>query len=215
MQQATAQSATAQDGTAEAGAHAASKQSTTIPDPENQFQAVQVSFAGRLMLRDGDEHDAEVIEMSPGSATIASKARPALGERVVAYVDHVGRIEGQAWRVHEGGFGMTVDASQRKRDKIAAQLTWFANRDELSLPEDRRHGRERPSDTKTTLKLPDGRAYPCTIIDLSVSGAAVQIDVRPARGTPVVLGTMRGKVARHFDGGCAIEFAKVLAEPKL
>lgn len=219
MQQATAQAITGQDGAAEAEARSAqvpsTVQSTVIPDPETQFQSVQVSFSGRLMLRDGAEHDAEVTEMSPGSATIACDARPALGERVVAYVDHVGRIEGRAWRIHEGGFGMTVDASHRKRDRIAAQLTWFANRDELSLPEDRRHGRERPSDTKTTLRLPDGRAYPCTIIDLSVSGAAVQIDVRPARGTPVVLGTMRGKVARHFDGGCAIEFAKVLAEAKL
>ena len=193
----------------------ASTTSNTIPDPETQFQSVQVAFSGRLMLRNGSEFDGEVTEMSPGSARIATTARPVLGERVVAYVDHVGRIEGKAWRIDENGFGMTVDAPQRKRDKIAAQLTWFANRDELSLPEDRRHRRERPKEERTTLKLPDGRAYPCTIIDLSVSGAAIQIDVRPARGTAVTLGTMRGKVARHFDGGCAIEFAKVLAAPEL
>ena len=190
-------------------------QSTTIADPETQFQSVQVSFSGRLMLRNGTEYEAEIVQMSPGSARMVCEARPVLGERVVAYVDHIGRIEGKAWSVEEGGFGMTVDATQRKRDKIAAQLTWFANRDELSLPEDRRHRRERPKDQKTTLKLPDGRTYPCTIVDLSVSGAAIQIDVRPARGTEVMLGTMRGKVARHFDGGCAIEFAKVLAEAKL
>ena len=194
---------------------AAMQRSRTIADPETRFQSVQVSFAGRLMLHNGAEFEAEVVEMSPGSARLATTARPLVGERVVAYVDHVGRIEGHAWRIEEGGFGMTVDASQRKRDKIAAQLTWFANRDELSLPEDRRHRRERPKDERTTLKLPDGRSYPCTIIDLSVSGAAVQIDVRPARGTLVVLGTMRGTVARHFDGGCAIEFAKVLPEAKL
>ena len=190
-------------------------QSTTIADPETQFQSVQVSFAGRIMLHNGSEYDAEIVQMSPGSARLVCEARPVLGERVIAYVDHIGRIEGKAWCIEDRGFGMTVDATQRKRDKIAAQLTWFANRDELSLPEDRRHSRKRPSDTKSTLKLPDGRAYPCTIIDLSVSGAAIQIDVRPARGTAVTLGTMRGKVARHFDGGCAIEFAKVLAEPKL
>ena len=188
---------------------------TTITDPETQFQAVQVSFSGRLMLRDGKEFDAEVTEMSPGSARMSCAARPSVGERIVAYVDHIGRIEGQAWRLDEGGFGMTVEASQRKRDKIAAQLTWFANRDELSLPEDRRHARKRQTDTSSVLKLPDGRTYRCTVIDLSVSGAAVQIDVRPARGTEVMLGTMRGRVARHFDGGVAIEFARVLNEPKI
>lgn len=191
------------------------QQSKTISDPETQFQAVQVSFAGRLMLRSGDEFDAEVTEMSPGSARMACEARPVLGERIVAYVDHIGRIEGQAWRIEDDGFGMTVEASQRKRDKIAAQLTWFANRDELSLPEDRRHTRVRQKDSQSVLKLPDGRSYSCNVIDLSVSGAAVQIDVRPARGTEVTLGTMRGRVARHFDGGVAIEFAKVLNEAKL
>ena len=191
------------------------QQSKTITDPETQFQSVQVSFAGRLMLRNGDEFDAKVVQMSPGSALVTCTARPVLGERIVAYVDHIGRIEGQAWRIEEGGFGMTVEASQRKRDKIAAQLTWFANRDELSLPEDRRHARVRQKESKSVLRLPDGRAYPCNVIDLSVSGAAVAIEVRPARGTEVTLGTMRGKVARHFDGGIAIEFAKVLNEAKL
>ena len=189
--------------------------SRTITDPETQFQSVQVGFSGRLMLANGGEFTGEVTEMSPGSARIVSDAKPSIGERIVAYVDHVGRIEGQAWRVDENSFGMTVEASQRKRDKIAAQLTWFANRDELSLPEDRRHERLQPKAQDTKLQLPDGRTYPCRIIDLSVSGAAIQIDVRPARGTNVVLGTMRGRVARHFDGGCAIEFAKMLSETEL
>ena len=189
--------------------------SKAIADPETQFQSVQVGFTGRLMLAGGDEFAGEIIEMSPGSARVVSDGRPALGEKVIAYVDHIGRIEGRAWRVDEDGFGMTVEASHRKRDKIAAQLTWFANRDELSLPEDRRHERLEPKSKDTKLVLPDGRNYTCRIIDLSVSGAAVQIDVRPARGTNVILGTMRGKVARHFDGGVAIEFSQLLSKEEV
>ena len=186
--------------------------SRTIEDPATQFQAVQVTFGGRLMLAAGTEHEGEIVEMSPGSARVRSEARPLIGERIVAYVDHIGRIEGQAWMVEDEGFGMTVEASQRKRDKIAAQLTWFANRDELSLPEDRRHARLKPKEPDNRLVLPDGRSYACRIIDLSVSGAAIQIDVRPARGTLVTLGTMKGRVARHFDGGVAIEFSQLLPE---
>ena len=183
-----------------------------IPNPELQFQAVQVAFGGRLMLGDGSEFEGQIVQMSPGSAHIETDARPQVGERVIAYVDHIGRIEGHAWRVEDDGFGMTVDATHRKRDKIAAQLTWFANRDELSLAEDRRHERIRPRDTNNFLTLPDGRRYPCTVIDVSVSGAAIQIDVRPSRGTEVTLGRMKGRVARHFDGGCAIEFAQLNRE---
>ena len=39
---------------------------------------------------------------------------------------------------------MTISATPRKRDKLAAQLTWLANRHILGLPEDRRHGRIAP-----------------------------------------------------------------------
>ena len=186
--------------------------SRAISNPETLFQAVRVEFSARFMLRDGTELEGQVTQMSPGSAQLETSARPTLGERIVAYVDHIGRIEGQAWRIEDDGFGMTVEATQRKRDKIAAQLTWFANRDELSLPEDRRHNRAKPEETHNRLTLPDGRSYPCTVIDLSVSGAAIQIDVRPSRGTQVMLGKMKGRVARHFDGGCAIEFAQLNRE---
>ena len=43
--------------------------------------------------------------------------------------------------------------------------------------------------------------------DGSLSGAAVEIDVKPALGVQVILGTMRGQVVRHFDDGIAVEFA--------
>ena len=59
------------------------------------------------------------------------------------------------------------------------------------------------------MTLDDGRQYRCRIIDLSVSGAAIEINVRPAIGTQVTLGNMRGQVVRHFEDGIAIEFAVV------
>jgi len=96
-----------------------------------------------------------------------------------------------------------------KKDKLAAQLTWLANKHELDLPEDRRHERAVPRNPKTVLQLGDGRHYQCRIIDLSLSGAAIEIDVKPAIGVQVMLGTMRGQVVRHFEDGIAIEFATV------
>ena len=40
-------------------------------------------------------------------------------------------------------------------------------------------------------------------------GGEVEIEVRPALGTQVTLGTMRGQVVRHFEDGVAVEFAVV------
>ncbi len=122
-------------------------------------------------------------------------------------MDHIGRIEGKVLRIFHGGFAMAINATAQKRDKLSAKLTWLANRHELNLPEDRRHERVTPSKKAAEIKLEDGRTYTAKIIDLSLSGAAVELDVRPAIGTLIWVGNMRGRVVRHFDEGIALEFA--------
>lgn len=173
------------------------------------FQRVRIKIYGRFMLEDRTEHPCQVVDMSPGNVALRAERGGEPGEKVIAYIDHIGRIEGVITRTLPDGFAMTVIASDRKRDKLAAQLTWLANKHELDLPEDRRHERVAPRNPMSVLKLGDGRQYQCRIIDLSLSGAAVEIDVKPALGVQVTLGTMRGQVVRHFDDGIAIEFAMV------
>jgi hypothetical protein len=182
---------------------------------KRSFQRVRVKIYGRYMLEDRSEHPCQVIDMSPGNVAFRTDHPGELGEKVIAYLDHIGRVEGVVTRGIEGGFAMTILASERKRDKLAAQLTWLANKHELDLPEDRRHERIAPRNPLSILHLEDGRQYKCRIIDLSLSGAAVELEVKPALGMPVVLGTMRGRVVRHFDDGVAIEFAFVQREETL
>lgn len=174
-----------------------------------QYQRVKVMLHGRLMLSDRTEHRCQVVDMSPGSAFFATDATARAGERVIAYVDHIGRLEGTVARVRDDGFALELNTTPRKKAKLAAQLTWLANKHELDLPEDRRHERILPRNPSGILSLEDGRQYRCRIIDLSVSGAAVEINVRPALGTQVTLGNMRGEVVRHFEDGIAIEFAVI------
>jgi PilZ domain-containing protein len=172
-----------------------------------RFQRVKVSVLGRYMLADRREFPCQVLEMSPGEAMMIAPVSGIVGEKVIAYVDHIGRIEGTITALVDGGFLMEVAASPRKRDKMAAQLTWLANKDVLNLPEDRRHERVVPDNRHSTVVLDDGRRYNCKIIDISLSGAAIELDVRPAMGTPVTLGRMRARVVRHFQNGVAVEFA--------
>lgn len=171
------------------------------------FQRVRVKVHGRYMLEDRSEHACQVIDMSPGNVALRCARVGVPGERVIAYLDHIGRVEGIVTRRLDDGFAMTIIASERKRDKLAAQLTWLANKHELDLPEDRRHERITPRNPITLLKLPDGRQYQCRIIDLSLSGAAVELETKPENGTQVLLGSMRGTVVRQFEDGVAVEFA--------
>ncbi len=175
--------------------------------PSERFQRVKVSVLGRYMLADRREFPCQVLAMSPGDAIVVAPVAGDVGERVIAYIDHIGRIEGTILNHVDGGFVMDMVASPRKRDKMAAQLTWLANKDLLNLPEDRRHERVVPDNRHSTVVLDDGRRYNCKIIDISLSGAAIELAVRPAMGTPVTLGRMRARVIRHFQDGVAVEFA--------
>lgn len=175
--------------------------------PDSRFQRVRVSILGRYMLADRREFPCQVLSMSPGDAVVIAPVAGIVGERIIAYLDHLGRIEGTILTQVDGGFVMDIAASPRKRDKMAAQLTWLANKDLLNLPEDRRHERVVPDIRHSTVVLDDGRRYNCKIIDISLSGAAIELDVRPAMGTPITLGRMRARVVRHFQNGVAVEFA--------
>lgn len=167
------------------------------------------------MFSSHEEYDCSVVDMSPGDVVFSCRARPDLGERIIAYVDHIGRIEGSVLRVTDGAFIIQINATERKREKLAAQLTWIANKHELGLPEDRRHDRLAPRKTKTELTLDDGSKHICRIIDLSLSGAAVDIETRPPLGMAVSLGNMRGRVVRHFQEGVAIEFLGIQSRDAL
>jgi hypothetical protein len=182
---------------------------------ERAFQRVTVGMSGRLMLESHEEFPCTAVEMSPGDVVFSCEARPSAGERVIAYIENLGRIEGNVIGVTADGFYMSINATDRKREKLAAQLTWLANKHELGLPEDRRHDRLTPRVTRTEIVLDDGRKYPCKIVDLSLSGAAIDIEIRPALGTPVMLGNMRGRIVRHFIEGVAIEFASVQSRESL
>lgn len=189
--------------------HGSNPPATLGGEDEARFQRVNVSVLGRYMLADRREFPCQIIEMSPGDAVVIAPVPGRVGEKVIIYLDHLGRVEGSILSLIEGGFHMNLVASARKRDKMAAQLTWLANKDLLNLPEDRRHERVVPDIRHSSIQLEDGRRYNCKITDISLSGAAVEIDVRPALGTPITLGRMRARVVRHFSDGIAVEFASV------
>jgi PilZ domain-containing protein len=104
---------------------------------------------------------------------------------------------------------MTVAATARKREKLATQPTWLANRGILNLPEDRRHGRIVPRHPAARLILPDGSSPTVRIIDISLSGAGIATLQRPEVGSAVTLGKIPGRVVRHLEEGFAMEFTRL------
>jgi len=185
--------------------------SSAVPlrDERRRFQRVRVNLLGRYMLEDRREFPCQVLNMSPGGMALIAPMSGKIGGRVIAYIDHLGRLEGKITRVYQNGFATTIAATDRKRDKLAAQLTWLANRDILNLPEDRRHGRVVPRKPVTQLVMPSGVNITCRVIDFSLSGAAIATDQRPPLGVLVTIGKVQGRVVRHLEEGFALEFTRL------
>jgi hypothetical protein len=174
-----------------------------------RHQRVRVNLLGRYMMEDRREFPCQVVNMSPGGMAVIAPVSGEIGARVIAYVDHLGRLEGKIARQLHNGFAMTILATPRKRDKLAAQLTWLANRSILNLPEDRRHGRFVPKIVAARLIMPNGTNVGIRIIDLSLSGAGIATPNRPEVGTHITLGKIPGRVVRHLEEGFAMEFTRL------
>jgi c-di-GMP-binding flagellar brake protein YcgR len=164
---------------------------SSLPQPHQErrrFQRVKVHLLGRYMLPDRREFPCQIINMSPGGLALLAPGIGNVGDRVIAYLDHIGRVEGKITRIIDNGFAMSVGATAR------------------NLPEDRRHDRISPRNPISVLTLEDGSKMTCRIIDLSASGAAIAAENRPPLKSLVMLGKVQARVVRNLEEGFALEF---------
>ena len=169
---------------------------------------------GRFMLPDMSEQACQVTHIAPDGAVFATPSVPTPGTRMVAYIDELGRVEATAGEGVEGGFKVQFVLNASRRERLEQRLKWLSEKAE-GATDQRRHARYEPKDSKSHITMPDGRVYACEVIDISLSGAAVKIEVMPAMGTYLLLGKMRGRVVRYLDTGFAIEFTRQLDRPGL
>ena len=185
-----------------------------LPEPDRVEQRrderVEVRLLGRFMRSDRKEFDCESIDASPDGVAFASEAGVQPGERIVAYLNQIGRVEGRVTQIFTRGFAIQMNVPPAKRNKLATQLAWLASRQALGLPQDRRHERIAPRDRYTILQLPNGREYTATLIDISMSGAALNVDCEPPIGARVIVGATPAEVVRHVNCGIAVEFLNPL-----
>lgn len=175
------------------------------PAERRRFRRLPVEMSGRMMDAAGQEHACRTADISPGDMRIHSLCEPAVGDRVVFYLDALGRLEGHVVRrIGEGEFAVRLNTSARKRERIAESLTWRINSLALALEGEESASRADPS--LAALRLETGALIEGEIIDFSLIGMAVRAARRPPIGAWVRIGLVHGRVARYIDGGFAVDF---------
>lgn len=188
--------------------HSAEAISRMVADRRRHKRCV-LPLHGRFMRATKEEFPCRLNDISVGGMSICSPVEVVPGERIVAYFDKLGGLEGVVVRRFEDGFAVRINSSLHKREKLAAQLTWLINRDEMSDAAERRHERVAVKSRASSLILGPDAAVDCRVLDVSLSGASLGTDARPSIGTDVMLGKMRCRVMRHHDRGIGVQFLDI------
>ncbi|MET3925289.1 PilZ domain-containing protein [Devosia sp. 2618] len=163
--------------------------------------------------RDGADEPVPVyacrlLSISTNQASIVTAVAVPEGQTVVMHFPDFGMLRAQVARELPTGFAAELILDEDAKDKLAAKIRWKRDNSRNAVPDLRDHPRILPRNPRSVLTLGDGSHYPCFVIDISQSGAAVSAAVLPARGAHVAVGAMVGQVVRRLDIGFAVEFSK-------
>lgn len=179
-----------------------------------RYRRMPVEVPGRFMRADRNEYECQLHEISVGSGGVTTPGSVQLGERVVAYFDHLGGLDGSVMRVFDGGFDFQFKVSEHKREKLASQIMWLVNR-EMFPDFTRAHERIGTAGRKTTIKFEDGVIVDVDLLDLSPGGASIGTAARPAIGAECAVGRIPAIVRRHHDKGLGVQFLDVQTDDAL
>ena len=173
-------------------------------DERRRFRRVEADLGLRYLVGEA-EAAGRLGDVSAGGARVEAETAPPKGQRVVLYVDRLGRLEGEVVRRTPTGFALRLTHRLGRAKRLADALTWIANR---PASRDRRRARRYPQDKPARMVRADGTAHACRILDISTTGASVGLadQHRPAIGETVTLGLMGARVVRHHADGIGVLF---------
>lgn len=189
------------------------KSDESAPPDRRRQKRVPLALRGRYMLANGREYPCITVDVSPAGFSIKGVRPGLLGERVVAYIEDLGRLEGVIVRRKIGWFAVDMRAPQNKTERLAQRIAWLLQRGLEKAPSRRSRDRMDMSNEHTILRTVDGKEFMAELVDLSIAGAALSVDVTLPIGARVSLGDQPAYVVRRFAGGLAVKFDPKAAAP--
>lgn len=166
---------------------------------------VTLPLKARFLSSDGEERPCIVANISAGGALLRAKSPPRERETVVLYIDEVGRFEGRVIRSGKNSFAVDYRGRRAKSKRTADALTVTLHNRGSRV--DRRAAPRIKHDAPALVRLENGDIVNCSILDISLTGASLEIDPRPPLGAVLTLGKMMAKVVRRHEKGVGVVFS--------
>lgn len=167
---------------------------------------IDLPLKARFLGASGEERPCVVTNASAGGALLRAPVPPREGEEVVLYIDEVGRFEGKVIRSAGNEFAVDYRGRRSKSKRTADTLTVLLHNRAAGGP-DRRAAPRIRTEARAVVLLETGEMQPCSILDISLTGASIEIDPKPPLGAVITLGKMTAKVVRRHEKGVGVVFS--------
>ena len=175
-----------------------------ISSDRRRSRRAALKLPGRYMLSDGFEFHCRTLNVSATGVCIQADFVANLGERVVAYIDELGRIEGQVVRRGQDWFVIEVRTTQSRIDRIAQKIAALSGESPEALT-------VAPTETKrrsVRLQLGFGQIHIVEISDETSLGAKVHADFQLLPGVKLTIDGKPAVVDRDDSDGFFVAFAR-------
>ena len=142
-------------------------------EDRRQYQRVDLELEGCFLDESSEDHQLVTENLSCSGAYLRAATVPEHGANVICYFDDLGRVAGRVVRTSKDGFAVEFNVVPHKRKKLADRLSWLVNKDLMEAPEQRAAARF-PTGGPAFIARKDGLQIPCTVMDISLTGAELQ-----------------------------------------
>ena len=157
-------------------------------------EMISTFLHGRFLYGKEEEHTCDVVGVALDGILFETGPRvgPPDGERIILYVDFLGRLSGKARRVEPGSYLLVPDASPRQRERLRQKIDRLK---EGAPPEEIPSGIEFPDQNKF-LERTDGSRVPFKVRGISLWGTFIETDGDLRLDERVKIGDLEGVVKR-------------------
>ena len=159
---------------------------------------VDGEISANILINGEKNAVARVLDVSAGGVGFVFPDAIALGDHIVAHLDGGARLEGNVVRVFDSGFAILLAMSDHKRKRLAETLDRERARgrsmDKLTV--ERRIATRVAGMTQSVVCETADRRFPVRIVDMSLTGVAIETEEKLEMDDYVVIGKMRGAVVR-------------------
>ena len=100
-----------------------------VPSGERRADVrTSLRVSGRYVLDRGEEFACSTIDISPGGLALQGAQLGKAGERCIAYLHELGRIEGVVVRQFAHGFALKLNVAAVKRERLAQVIARLVDR---------------------------------------------------------------------------------------